>query len=276
VFIDQRYFPYIAWYDTYYAFNNGAMQLDEFSESFAFDVALVDYHYSKNAMNEFLMAEDWRLAYYGTAAAVFVKKETGFEVGPGDGNLNRFDELNSIFQAYTVFNFAQNVSDWESAEHIFNMMSEKFRYMKDYDQIIYLAALSMKGMEAMRSGDYDTAYSFLDAYGLKPYMLTTNRALLKLRSHRVRQLVGDGDLGGAMAVLEKTLSEMPDHLSSLYNAGVIGYMLERNTPGNTTDSIRWRAYLEKVIEKTKNKQISDLAGILLEGDDPKENIPLMF
>ena len=277
VFIDSRYFPYKSWYDTYDDFNTGRLTLKSFSEKYPFDVALVDYHYSKNAINEFLLdREDWRLVFYGTSGAVFVKKEVGFDFDMAGLDPGRFDDLRSIFQAYTVFNFAVNIGDWEAAEHLFRLMSEKFEYMKEYDTAVYLSSLIMKGMQAIQSGDYDLAYSLLDQHGLKPYMLTTNRALLQLRNQKVKKLVEAGYLREALGILEKTLSKMPEHIKSLYNAGVIGYILDTENRADTLKNKQWRLYLEKVISLSRGSQASNIAKNLLEGNAAKENIPFMF
>ena len=121
--------------------------------------------------------------------------------------------------------------------------------------------------------DYDLAYTLLDQYGLKPYMLTTNRALLQLRNQKVKKLVEAGYLREALGILEKTLSKMPEHIKSLYNAGVIGYILDTENRADTLKNKQWRLYLEKVISLSRGSQASNIAKNLLEGNAAKENIP---
>jgi hypothetical protein len=276
IFMDSRYFPYTSWYNEYYDFSHGKTTLKAFSEKYPFNVAVVDYHYSKDTINEFMMAKDWYLAFYGTAAAVFVKRGSGFDFDYTTTDRNRFAEFRSIFQAYTVFNFAQNIGDLKTAEYIYNLMHEKFAYMKDYDLITHLSSLSLNGLQAMQSGNYDIAYDVLERYGLRPYMRSTNKAILQLRRRKVRQLIEKGELKAALDVLEKTLSKLPEHFNSLYNAGIIGYMLENNNKNKHIENNRWRFYLEKVIHMAQDRQASQIAKMLLEGKIKTEKVPLMF
>ncbi len=267
VFMDSRYFPYKYWYQDYMKFFTGKQSLADFSAEHRFDVALIDYLTSEDTLSKFLTTDDWKLGFYGTTGAVFVRKGAGFHADAERHDIARFNDLHTIHQAFWVFKLAQNIGDFKVSQSIIDMMKEKFAYMEGYGDIIYKCALSWNGLQAMSVKDYDSAFRYLDVLGVQPYMLKTNEALLFLRNRKVKHYVEGGELMKAFELLEKNISSVPDHVHSLYNAGMIGYiMIQKHKTQLSNMASRAKQYLELVISLKPNDKFSMVARNVISGN----------
>ena len=227
VFIDPRYFPYKNWFAEYNQFHTGSTTIEEFRRKYPFDMALLDYNSSPDAINKFILSKEWIPVFYGPSAVIFLKKNADFT----DYNLskldkNRFNDLHTLHQAYTVFIAAQNLGDLETSKYILSLIREKFSFHNQYRKIVNVCTLYQDGLDAMAAGDYETAFSRLSILGLNSYKIRANNALIKLRNWKAKQFVQKGEYAKAMNLFKATLKVIPQHKTTLYNAGIIGYMLD--------------------------------------------------
>ncbi len=124
VMIDPRQFPFKAWLDRYGAFHSG-VRVRAFLRDFPFQVCCVRYE-CRGLIGWFLHAPDWKLAFYGPAAAVFARKDVTLPRGvPRRGR--GLEKVRNITQALFVFDFAARIRDWRSARRILAGMRERFK-----------------------------------------------------------------------------------------------------------------------------------------------------
>ncbi len=123
VMTDSRSFPYLSWFDDQYRFTNGEI-FDEFLRKYPADVAVIDL--AKGALlRNFLNAPEWRLVYFGPAAAVFTKTgvtipSSAYLVAPG-----RFQNLRNPATAVRVFDFAKLAGDFPTAWDVLRQLETR-------------------------------------------------------------------------------------------------------------------------------------------------------
>ena len=285
VFCDPRFFPYKEWYAQYREFNNAEMRLSEFQDKYPFDVAVVDYHFSKKAINKFLLSRQWAPVFYGPSAVIFVREDAGFSYDIHRLDKHRFDGLKTLHQAYTVFIVAQNIDDLETSCHILELIKKKFSYMAEYEKIVRVCTIYQEALAAMAEGDYEKAFAKLNPVGLYPNRLKANASLVKLRNWKVRGLVKNGEYREALGLIEATLQVIPVHVTGLYNAGIIGYIIETRENSQKESDVRtrapdkkaanWKNYLKRFLELAPNHQNAPIARDVLEGRGHLIRLPLM-
>jgi hypothetical protein len=113
VMSDQRSFPYLSWFDEQYKFSKGE-NFDEFLAAHPADAAVIDLE-RKPVWRKFQKAADWKLAYYGPTAAVFVRDSVAAEQLATDVEPERFAHLKNPEVAFLVFRFACAVADYRTA-----------------------------------------------------------------------------------------------------------------------------------------------------------------
>ncbi|MDY6971175.1 MAG: hypothetical protein SV775_02485 [Thermodesulfobacteriota bacterium] len=293
VFCDSRAFPYKEWFEEYYEFNNGPTPLDEFTKKYPFDVALLDYFGSTGAIQKFLLSEAWEPCFYGPSAIVFVRKDMGFGFNFRELDSNRFDELRTFNQAWLVFHVALNLGDLETSRYILELIKEKFPVIPGHgaEYIINVCNLFQDGLSAFAQRNYETAFFKLSILGLMPYAVRANNALVELRNWKAEQYFRRGEYGKALNLIEKTLAAIPTHLSGLYNAGIIGYMIENHPPTKRIESERelmgvskgkrslggadWRSYLDLFLKLSPDNEQTQVARQVLDGKGLTLESPLV-
>ncbi len=123
VMIDPRQFPFQEWIDRYGAFHSGR-GVRAFLRDFPFSVCCVRYE-CRGLIAWFLHAPDWRPAFYGPSAVVFVRRDIPLPQGAprvGTG----MEKIRNITQALFVFDFAARTRDWETARRVMAGMKERF------------------------------------------------------------------------------------------------------------------------------------------------------
>ena len=128
VMIDPREFPFREWIDSYIAFHRGR-EVRTFVQDFPCDVWCIRYDCS-GLITWFRQSPDWKIAFYGPSAVVFVGRDVPLvggdkSVGAGIG------EIKSMRQALLVFYFAGSIHDWDIARKILASMKSRFRCTGD-------------------------------------------------------------------------------------------------------------------------------------------------
>jgi hypothetical protein len=122
--IDPRQFPFKKWLNTYGAFHSGR-SVGSFVREYPCEVWCIRYA-CRPVITWFMQSPDWKVAFYGASAAVFVKKDhPGMEGKPRAGE--GIKEIRNIDQAILVLTFASTIHDWNHARVVSAGMKERFR-----------------------------------------------------------------------------------------------------------------------------------------------------
>ena len=289
VFIDPRYFPYREWYPEYVEFNNGQMPIDEFQKKYPFDIALMDYHSSKNAINKFILSHEWKPVFYGISAIVFLRKDNASKYDLEILDKGRFNDLRTLHQAYTVFNVAQNLDDLDTSAYILELIKKRFCSIPGYENTVKVCALYQDGLMAKKEGNYEGAFARLNILGLTPNKINANNTLVKLRNWKANQLVRKGEYRKALNLMEATLQVIPGYVVGLYNAGIISYMIETRENSRTIEkghkpgvlevestkenTMTWRNYFERFLKMAPRHPQAWIAREVLEGKGLPSDVP---
>ena len=278
VFMDPRYFPYKEWYVDYYKFNHGQTSIKKFQEQYPFDVAIVDYIDSKSVIIKFLKSSKWKPVFYGPAAVVFVKKDIDFQYNIFDADKHRFDSLKNLRQAYEVFMMAQNLGDLKTSEYILKIINKKFYYLRDYHKVADLCKLHQEGMLAYAVGDYENALIKLNSAGIRYFMMRTNSTLRNLWKWKAKKLILQKKYYQAFSLLNLNLKYYPKDVNGLYNAGVLGFMIDRKERLSTDaqKKIDWPQYLKRFIKLAPNHPQSIIAKQILKEKEFFGAIPFIL
>lgn len=220
IMIDPRQFPFDRWYDEYTDFSLGR-NVEKFLKEFPFDVGCFALN-RQNLVAWFQRSGDWRLAYYGPVAAIFVHKDVPIpDAAPrvAEG----IDAVRNLSQALLVLRFAVTVGDWETGERVLASMNARFHCPNQCTQTRAAGEL-FAGSRAYFSGDYETAARHLrtahDARGMADTGL-----LLRTYNHLTVAAWQRKDERAALAAAEQALTVKPDDPYALYNAGVLEWYL---------------------------------------------------
>ena len=292
VFIDPRYFPYKKWYSEYVSFNNGPTPLDDFLKKYPFDVAVMDYYSSYIAIVKFLFSKEWDPVFYGPSAIVFAKKDINFGYDLNTLDKHRFDKLRSLKQACTVFVTAQNLDDLDTAGHVLKLIKREFPYFAGYKNTVRVCTLYQEGMTAFAKKDYEKALANLSKLGPKGHTIRVNWALKQLWNWEAKQFVEKGKYEEALPLVEKIIGVYPSSVESLYNAGILAYLIEDLEKGKkkktvlrqsnslekipNKDTLNWNNYLERFLKLAPNHEKAQIARQVLEGKGLPKKVPLIF
>ena len=124
IMIDPRQFPFTGWVGRYGAFQSGR-NIKGFLRDFPCQVWCLRYK-SRPVIGWFVRSPDWRVAFYGPSAVIFVRKDVqGLEgktqAGEGIGRIK------NLRQAQSVLQFAATIRDWDRARTVLAGMKERFR-----------------------------------------------------------------------------------------------------------------------------------------------------
>lgn len=134
IFVDARYFPYHAWIkEALAAFQKGE-NIDKFVGKYPCDLWLIDFS-SKPALMWFFSSPEWRLAFYGKSAAVFVGK--GVEIPEGVPRVsNNLSDPKNLANTAVLLSFALNISDWENVDDILLGMEKNFSFFPYHKRMV--------------------------------------------------------------------------------------------------------------------------------------------
>lgn len=288
VFCDPRYFPYKDWYPEYYRFNNGPTPIEEFQKKYPFDVALIDYHTSTALILKFLQSRAWKPIFYGPFAMVFAQKALPFPSDLTQLDPARFDDqLHSLTQAHLVFAVAVELGDLETSGRVLNVIRREFRGYPRYERTLRECSLAQQGLTAFKNKEYEKAFAALYDLGYRDNAPRTNFALLYLTNYKVKQLVGKNDLEAALKLMEAMLRHQPDYEDFLFNAGVIGYLVEKHAPANPNAGLMpqmellssktdWQRHFMRLLKLNPNHRYADLIRRVLNGEDLPKQTPLIL
>lgn len=154
VMVDARSFPFAGWFDelTEFTHTRDPKVFRAFLKRHPGDVALVDFQ-EDYVWRSFLSIPGWRPAFYGPAAAVFVRAE-----GPGApvaaaASLGR---LRNGHAGVKVFDFARAVGDYRTAWNVLGQMQGPLRSGVPEETLAPLLAYR-DCHAALREGNYPLA-----------------------------------------------------------------------------------------------------------------------
>jgi hypothetical protein len=275
VFIDPRWFPYRSWYDRYRRFAAGEIPLEVFNTQYPFDVAVVDYRTSDRLITAFLSSPRWKPVFYGTVGIVFVRDDAGFSGDHRAHDLHRFDDLRTLSQAAHVFYAAQNLLDFDAADHILRVAERRFRHLPDLEDFLENGRLLQDAFRAYLAGRPSEALDLLSRARRGPQTERANLLWADLKLRRCLELAAAGQYARALEEAEGILLERPDHVQALYNAGFLGYLLARgkgtaDSRGISEGSLpspkdAWKARLGRALILDPSHRLAGQARNLLDG-----------
>ena len=188
VMVDGRSFPYLAWFDELNQFTRTAdpQEFRAFLDRHPADVALVDFQEGA-PWRSFLKTQGWRPAFYGPAAAVFVKE------GEFEGQVQAADSLKHLRNGrdgVLIFDFAIAVGDYRTAWNLLDQMTGRLAAQMEAADLERMTDYRA-GHAALRAGDYQQAWNHFEAsFRHHPFEQRDGTILLLLRA---MQKVGPGD-----------------------------------------------------------------------------------
>jgi len=121
VFIDARYFPYKEWFDEYNEFLSGKHP-DQFLEKYSCDTWCLTYDFP--GLGYFRKSSDWKLAYYGPSACIFIRNNITLPE-----NLDKvadFDDKLKIYQAVRILQWSLSIDDLDTAQNIVSRLKSNY------------------------------------------------------------------------------------------------------------------------------------------------------
>ena len=245
VMIDPRYFPYVDWYSKWVEMKDGK-RTDEHVDSLNCEVWILGHHYSKIA-SYLSNSQDWKIAYIGRAANVFVRAnlkgwpERKLELAPNLG------ETQSIVQTARIINsllrtnrldLALQVAD-QSRGFWKNTLNQG-KSNKAYDFLL--------GSKYFLEKKDLLAHQYLESAHQPPAVITNLTRLRNSRVFATQLLWLEKEYERAYKISLLTLGKEPENPMFLYNTAFLHlYMQDR-------DSLDWRSYLNKMLAtESENK-----------------------
>lgn len=193
VMVDARSFPYVAWFDELKQFTRtqDTKEFQAFLDRHPGDVALVDFQ-EDGVWRSFLKTPNWRPAFYGPSAAVFVHE---------DGSKGRAQAADSLQKLRNgrdgarIFDFATAVGDYRTAWSLLDQMQGRLHEQVDSADLQRMVQYRA-GHEALRAGDYPRAWECFEASfrhhpfaGQDATILLLLRSLLKVQTNDPRAAI---------------------------------------------------------------------------------------
>jgi len=224
VFIDPRYFPYERWYETYYQLFHTANDVERYVKEHGCEVWCVA-HLLEKTSNWFRKSPEWTLVFYGTSAAVFVRKDVappGARLRTGGG----IDHIRNLSWAALLLRFALNVPDLDGAARILACMEKRFRFPKQREGV-KRARTQYEGVRAYYEGDYDLTVQRLEQVrGTADAMLASS--YMHIASRQWQKQAWADAYQAARAAHELA----PESMLALYDLGMTGWRLTQGDPGD--------------------------------------------
>jgi hypothetical protein len=254
VMIDPRHFPFHSWYREYRSFVTGS-NIPGFLKSpkYACDVWCINFRY-KAPIDWFTVSSEYKLAFYGARAAIFVKKHVKLAVGAP----TRGDELSHIRssgRALSVLKFALNKNDWEGALIVLNGMKKNFSHATDLKSVT-AADDFLYGVFAFIRRDYEESVQRLES-AKSSKIIWSDGILLKSYIQLVRQQWIKNLDTDALESAKAALKLSPKDLINLFNLGVIEWFLQERKEDVQIKNLKigqsWRIHLETFVKATSGK-----------------------
>jgi hypothetical protein len=199
VMSDQRAFPYVSWFEELVAFTTGRT-FDAFIDAHPADAAVIDLAMTR-AVDRFVTAPAWRLAYYGPSAAVFVRTTVDVPDAATRIAPRRFDDVRSPSTALRLFYFAIEVGDYPTVWRVFDQLTTRHRHSLSAAALD--AAVGYRdGHRLVARGDYAGAIHAFARVDFGPVRNAHDTAILtRLREWRDAE-------GPARAAIEQELQTL--------------------------------------------------------------------
>lgn len=279
VFIDSRYFPYVEHniFNKFAKFISGEYSLGQMTSEFDFDIALVEH--SSALINSFLIAPDWKPAYYGIVGAVFVKKHIILPLPVRELDRHRFDGIKNLQQLTDVAITAQNLNDLESAAYVISSIEKEVGHlaMANNQQVHDYLSACQEGLKAYNQGDYDKALKVFWGLGFTNNHLRVNALLRQLINKRADTFVKQSQLEKALHLLKPVLQHHPNDNDVLYDVAIIAYMsAQKDQNAQRDNGANWRALLQEFLTSAPDHEHAKIAKQLLAGNDTIKIPPLIL
>lgn len=252
VSFDARHFPYRKQSDEFFAFQDGK-NIVEFTNKYPCDLWCIGVQHNTLLMG-LLRSKDWKLAYYGKNAAILIRKEINLpENAPRLSNT--IFELKNLQGAMNLITFATNIGDFQTAEKLLAVTTRTFRYKPQANTVRWLSYY-LKGIKAYHEKKYAAAVVQLRLLADPPdYIRFIHTNCYQFLTQKAWE---DGKLVEALKFARKSLSLVNDNPYSLYNAGVVGWWMEKSgldvtqSPGvnDDNDQTTWNSFLLKFMEQS--------------------------
>ena len=260
VMIDPRQFPFRDWYGEYRGWSTGR-NVGNFVRKYVCDVWCVRYEH-EGVTNWFLRSPDWKLAFYGPSAAVFVRKERLLSPQlPRAGS--GIKDIKNISQALLVLMFSVSVRDWDNAQVVLASMEERFK-CPNHRAKIGAASDYMKGTLAYFRRDYEKAVAHLEACR-QARTIRVTPLLVRCYNHLTVLAWSNQDAQKALSAARMALALNRADPYALFNVGALEWYLSENSgtsswpsgvriaPGVSPLGRRpeWRPYLQAFVKEAE-------------------------
>lgn len=235
ILIDPRYFPYRDWFPSYLRFQSG-LDFQQFLERFPCNVFLVNY--AKDPLiAAFMRSPEWKMAFWGPTAAVFVKRSIELPPDAATFAPNRLEDIRNLTTATLAYQFAMRIQDLPTGERILDHIRSRFTCEAHAPTIERLTTFH-QGVTSVTTGQYERALAGLQTFP-GPF-------LVNVRNWQTRKLAREGKYAAALVEAHYALSLEPQNLYALFNAGTLGWKLAESGPKSEDEG--WRNDLEQFLE----------------------------
>ena len=251
VMIDPRAFPYDAWINDYSDFADNGVGVDKFVANHPADFWLINYA-KTIPFSWFARSTDWKPAYFGPRAAIFVPTDQAPATPVIDPAFDRLVDQNDFGVAFVDSLF---LDDLTFARHINQTAHRNLptdcetnrRFLEEMD-------ITLAGHEAFRKGHYkEAAGKFLTPTQIFRNQDKANQALMKL----AEQARSSGDLQTMRKyALQAYLVVQDDQrrMIDLYNMALADWLYRHSKMALVLppkDDLTWERITDYIIEHEK-------------------------
>ncbi len=273
VMIDPRYFPYVEWYTKWVEMKEGK-NIKRHVDSLDCNVWILGHPYTK--ISSYLSdSEDWKLAFVGRAASIFVKsdmtewKERPLELERGLG------ETPSLTQTARIINTLIRSKNLDAALDVADDAREFWKDSLNQGR-------SERAYEFVLGNKYFAekkdllALELLESAHEEPAVITNGTRLQATRLFATQLLWTQKEYARAFDISVLTLEKEPNNPMLMYNTAFL-YLLVK-----TNKKIDWRANLTKMLETEQENKLGvpvkyfDHARTMLESGKPVNAAPLKY
>jgi tetratricopeptide (TPR) repeat protein len=269
VFIDPRQFPFKQWFLEYRRDFTAGRDIPGFLQKYPAEVWCLRYRYSRPLMY-FLRSPDWRLVFFGPVAAVFVRKDV--EDAPQNAT-HVLPPIRNLEQSFKILKFLMQTGQFDTGKSMIREMKTRYRFFPARKNYVQAQEHCLLGFQALYEKRYREAIRHFEKASYKSRYTLDDNILIQCHLNLAVEQGRKGDMKTALEHTLKALELGPHNLSSLFNAGLIGYFFENNprfskipAPGNP----RWREHLKKFLALAKKQpkvppQMKHIAGQMMQG-----------
>jgi hypothetical protein len=224
VLIDARMFPFRKWYEAYLKFTRGT-EVGGFVKRFPCDIWCLSLEKQKT-IAWFRASSEWRRAFYGPSAVIYVRKgvplpENAERVGRGVLGVKNFD------QAAQVLFFSINDQDFQTGQRVVSSMTERFN-CPNLRPYVQAASDFLDGVQFCYRREYEKAVASFEACRRTRFVRVDG--WLVYCYHQLTSLASErGDVEEVLTYQEKVLKISPTDLYGLFNAGALGWYVDRES-----------------------------------------------